>query len=128
MAGDPRLKGLFQEMWELHLEKGEGYGTEEDTYANLRGAEWIGLPAWKMCLVRASDKWARIQNHLTKEVIPGDSLDNDLRACAMYILYAKILYEEELNNAIANKVDVAHETIVLSPAPVVAFGGAQADS
>lgn len=82
-------------MWDLHIEKGEGYGTKEDTYANLRATAWLGLPAWKFCLVRASDKWARIQNHVQKGDIPGDSLENDIRDMAMYLLYAHILYLEE---------------------------------
>jgi hypothetical protein len=93
--GDPRFKALLDEEWELHQEKGAGYGTEQDTFANLRGGEWLGMPAWKMCLTRASDKWARIQNHVRKGDIPGDSLHNDLRDMAMYLNYAEILYEEE---------------------------------
>lgn len=93
-GGDPRFKALLAEEWELHVEKGKGYGTDEDTFANLRGSEWLGFPAWKMCLTRASDKWSRIQNHVQKGDIPGDSLHNDLRDMAMYLNYAEILYEE----------------------------------
>ena|SRR5215213_7842138 len=94
MAGDPRYKAFLDEQWELHKEKSAGYGTEDDPFANLRSTEWIGVPAWKMCLVKASDKWFRIQQHLAKGVIPGDSLENDLRDMANYLGYAKILYEE----------------------------------
>jgi hypothetical protein len=94
VAGDPRYKDLLDEMWALHQEKAEGYGTAADPLANLRGGEWLGFPAWKMALMRASDKWMRIQNHLQKGEIPGDSLHNDLRDMAAYLLLAELLRPE----------------------------------
>jgi len=97
-SGDPRYREFLDEQWRLHQEKSAGYGTPEDPFRNLRATEWLGFPAWKFCLVRASDKWARIQNHVKGmedgKPIPGDALENDMRDMANYLGYAKILYEE----------------------------------
>jgi len=55
---------LLEKMAELHKQKSAGYSGEDnpDPWANFRRSELFGVPAWKGCLVRMSDKFSRLVN------------------------------------------------------------------
>jgi hypothetical protein len=101
-SGDPRYRALLDEMWELHCEKADGYGSDNDPLANLRDAEEWGLPNFMGAFLRAGDKFKRLKNHVRKGTIPGDNLHNDARDGAAYLLLGLILWEEDQESKVAS--------------------------
>jgi hypothetical protein len=84
-------------MKDIHARKNAGYaGDCDDAWANFRYSELFGIPAFKGCLVRLSDKFIRIanltQNPKNEQV--GEAITDTLLDLANYAIIAICLYEE----------------------------------
>lgn len=84
------------------------YGSEEDSFANLRQGEKYGVPAWFSAWLRACDKLARIDQFIarvntlpageTREVLVNESFVDSLIDLANYALITCALYLEHVND------------------------------
>jgi hypothetical protein len=98
MPPSKRFMELTDMMRDIHKRKNAGYaGDCDDAWANFRYSELFGIPAFKGCLVRLSDKFIRIAN-LTKnpnnEQV-GEAITDTLLDLANYAVIAICLYEEQ---------------------------------
>jgi hypothetical protein len=96
-----RFHEIVNEMVELHDRKNRDYaGT--DYLSNFLMSERMGIPAWKGCLIRLSDKLSRVMNIAkTAEIAVSDETVVDtLTDLAVYAIITRILYE----NSRADKV------------------------
>ena len=98
--GHPMFYDLLFKMAEIHEIKNKGYGIG-DPLGNFKLCEQIGIPAWKGCLVRMGDKWARLNNLVIKvdnpefqDVVGMESLEDTLIDLANYALLCLILLRE----------------------------------
>lgn len=99
MPPSKRFMELTDSMRDIHKRKNAGYaGDCNDPWANFRYSELFGIPAFKGCLVRLSDKFIRIAN-LTKnpknEQV-GEAITDTLLDLANYAVIAICLYEESI--------------------------------
>lgn len=98
-ALNPRFFSLLQRMAELHNSKQHDYcGQGYDPLANLRASEALGIPAWKGCLVRMSDKWMRIRNFARQDVmaVKDESFIDTCLDLAVYALHEIVLFNEQV--------------------------------
>jgi len=92
--GHPKFYKILEELRELHSRKNHDYATSDDPLSNFKEAERLGIPAWKGCLIRMSDKWCRLIE-LSKKEGMNESIEDTLRDLAVYSIIAIILYEEK---------------------------------
>jgi hypothetical protein len=99
--GHPEFYELVWRMYEIHSIKNKGYGLNGNPLGNFMMSETFGVPAWKGCLVRMSDKWSRICNLTSKMNDPGykdavsmESIEDTLLDLANYSLLCLILLRE----------------------------------
>ena len=85
---------IKEEIGQLHQRKGADYGTDADPFANLRGAELFGLPAWVGVALRMQDKMARIQAFVKNGRLENESIEDTLLDIANYGQLALALYRE----------------------------------
>lgn len=94
---------ILDRMLQLHLSKNSDYGTGEDPWANLRGADEFGVPNWIGAAIRANDKVARIKTAATRSIMTGEtrlrheSIIDSFRDAANYFVIAEVLYREWLD-------------------------------
>lgn len=97
--GHPRFYELIDELAAMHAAKNAGYAGSDnpDPLANFRKCEKFGISAFQGCLVRLSDKFARVTNLAKKPTDEqvGESITDTLKDLASYALLAICLYEEE---------------------------------
>ncbi len=93
---EERFHQIVNEMVELHDKKNHDYAGEEYLSNFLMCEKYIGVPAWVGCIIRLSDKMARIMNLAkTDEVSVGDETITDtLMDLAVYAIITRILYED----------------------------------
>jgi len=98
--GHPNFYWQLIRMCEIHNIKNKGYGLG-DPLGNFRMCEQIGIPAWKGCWVRMSDKWARLTNLIAKmddknfqDAIKMESIEDTLIDLANYAVLCLILFKE----------------------------------
>lgn len=92
---NPKFHKLIEEIKQLHDRKNNDYSTSADPLSNFRECEKFGLPAWKGCLVRMSDKWSRIVQLSSKEAaVKEESIIDTLKDLATYSLICILLFEE----------------------------------
>jgi len=91
-----RVTELLQELQALHDAKNHDYAHSADVFANFREAERLGISPFVGCLVRMSDKWARICNlaRYGDPAVRSETIVDTLRDLAVYCLIAIALYEE----------------------------------
>lgn len=98
-SGHPMFFELLGELAAMHEQKNAGYaGREnEDPLANFRVSKRLGVPAWRGCLVRWSDKVERVFNLVAdpENEQVGESLRDTLMDCAAYCLLTIILSSEQ---------------------------------
>ncbi|RLF68082.1 MAG: hypothetical protein DRN26_00615 [Thermoplasmata archaeon] len=96
MPGHPRFYILLQEIKELHNKKNADYSEEGNPLSNFYECEKFGIPAWKGCLVRISDKTSRIFRLAAKgkAEVKEESIIDTLKDLAVYSLICIILYEQ----------------------------------
>ena len=92
-----RYLNLLKTMEVLHRNKNAGYaGDSPDPWANFRMSEAFGVPAYKGCLVRMSDKYIRVTNLVKNPDNDkvGENIIDTLFDLAAYALIAICLLEE----------------------------------
>ena len=94
--GHPQFYELLEEMKRIHSKKNHDYAGTENPFKNFRISEDIGIPAWKGCLIRMSDKFSRICNFAKKEQykVKDENIEDTLMDLAIYALIDIILYRE----------------------------------
>jgi hypothetical protein len=94
--GHPMFYELLKKMGEIHDAKNHDYSEgAKDPFSNFRMSENFGIPAWKGCLVRISDKYSRITQLSTKEAkVKDESIEDTLIDLANYALICIILRRE----------------------------------
>jgi len=93
-GGDPRFRAILAEMLALHIKKGKDYGTNVDIFANVRGSEELGIPAWKGVLVRSMDKVKRLCNAAKGAKMANESVEDSWIDLANYAVIGLITYKE----------------------------------
>ena len=90
---------LIDELKEIHSLKNHDYAGVEDPLKNFRMCEDIGVPSWKGCLIRISDKFSRLCSFAKKEEykVKDENIEDTLKDLAIYALICIILYRERLN-------------------------------
>lgn len=89
---------LCDQLKEMHRRKSSDYGCPSgtDPLANIRrGAEFVGIPAWKGAMVRLSDKVTRLATFNATGSLSCESLEDNLFDLASYSLLALLLHREE---------------------------------
>lgn len=99
MGANKRFIELLDELKSVHVAKSAGYAGRDnpDAFANFRLSQVFGVTQFKGCLVRLSDKFARVGNLIqdpSNDMI-GESVKDNLLDLASYALIAYVLYEEE---------------------------------
>ena len=91
---------LLTEISLLHSNKNHDYSGEGDPFQNFKESEKMGIPAWKGCLVRISDKFSRICNFANSEelLVKDESVEDTLKDLAVYALICIILYRERIKD------------------------------
>ena len=94
--GDPRFYQILDELAELHSCKNHDYAGE-DPLSNFRLAERMGIPAWKGCLVRMSDKISRLWSFAKKGKleVKDESVIDTAKDLAVYSILMILLYLED---------------------------------
>ena len=93
-----RVQPLVEDMKALHIRKANGYSgvDEPDTWKNFRGASDYGATPFQGCMIRESDKTARIKSLLKNPEVAGDeSIEDTLMDRAAYNLIAICLYRRK---------------------------------
>lgn len=90
-----RFHAVLAEIGELHDRKGQDYGTDEDSFANVRASTEFGIPAWVGALVRGNDKVTRLKTFVKKGVLANESVEDSLLDLATYALIALVLFREQ---------------------------------
>lgn len=93
-TGSARFHEILSELGQLHDKKQADYGTDSDPFANVRGSEEWGVPAWVGALVRGNDKIRRLQAMVRKGRLENESVEDSMRDLAVYSIIALVLYEE----------------------------------
>lgn len=96
-TADPkRLGELLDEMRRVHDAKNHDYAGSDDPLANFRLCEAMGLPAWKGCLVRITDKVSRLQSFARQGelMVEDESVLDTLLDLANYAILCRVLFEE----------------------------------
>jgi hypothetical protein len=86
---------LLEELRTLHLSKSQDYGSESDPLANIRqGAEFVGIEAWRGCMVRVADKVQRLKTYCRTGRLVHEGVRDTLLDLAAYSLLAIVLFDE----------------------------------
>jgi len=90
-----RFREIVKEMVELHDRKNRDYAGSEYLSNFLMCEQHMGIPAWKGCIIRLSDKMSRLMNIAkTDEIAVSDETVTDtLMDLAVYAIVTRILYE-----------------------------------
>lgn len=89
-----RFEELLKEINDLYQCKRNDYGSD-DGLGNFHEARKMGLEPWKGCLVRMSDKIARLYSFAKKGHLENESFRDSAIDLAVYSLLLVILFEEE---------------------------------
>lgn len=85
----------LDELWELHLSKGQDYGSEDDPLANIRNsAAFVGIEPWRGAMVRLSDKVTRLATFNRTGRLRHEGVLDTLLDLAGYALLAAVLFEQ----------------------------------
>lgn len=90
-----RFHEIVKEMVELHDRKNRDYAGGEYLSNFMMCEKHMGIPAWKGCIIRLSDKMSRLMNIArTEEIAVNDETMTDtLMDLAVYAIITRILYE-----------------------------------
>jgi hypothetical protein len=90
-----RFLDLLDEMRRLHESKSADYGSETDPLANIRqGAEFVGIEAWRGCMVRIADKVQRLKTYCRTGRLVHEGVRDTLLDLSAYSLLAIVLFDE----------------------------------
>ena len=86
---------LLEELRSLHISKSADYGSQSDPLANIRqGAEFVGIEAWRGCMVRVADKVQRLKTYCRTGRLVHEGVRDTLLDLAAYSLLAIVLFDE----------------------------------
>jgi len=91
-----RFHEIVKEMVELHDRKNHDYGGNEYLSNFMMCEKHMGFPAWKGCIIRLSDKMARLMNiaRIEEIAVSDESVADTLTDLAVYAIITRILYED----------------------------------
>lgn len=92
--GSERFHEILRELGELHDLKQRDYGTEEDSFANIRASKEWGAAPWVGAMIRATDKLRRLQKFARCGELANEAVEDSFRDLAVYAVIALVLYEE----------------------------------
>ncbi len=104
-----KFHDTLAEMGELHDRKQADYGRPAtgsdggDPFANIRGIEAFGLPAWAGSAVRMGDKMRRIEAAVRGQHLQNESIEDSFLDIAVYAIIGLILLREENEKPNKNK-------------------------
>ena len=110
-----RFHEILRELGELHDKKQKDYGAAGDPFANIRASSNWGVAPWVGALIRAGDKFKRLQQYAASGSLANEGAEDSFRDLAVYAIIALVLWEEE-----AAKKPV-HEVIDQLPAGDISF-------
>lgn len=93
--GNRQYLSILRELSWIHQLKGADYGTEQDSFANVRSAQEFGVPDWIGTSIRANDKMQRIKSFCLRRSLMNESLEDAYKDLASYAIISLILYREE---------------------------------
>ena len=93
-SGDEKFEQRLLALARLHELKARDYGSEDDSYANVRSSAEFGVPAWIGALVRLNDKVTRLKQFARRGSLANESAVDSMRDIAVYAVIAEILYGE----------------------------------
>jgi hypothetical protein len=90
---------FYQMLWGAaitHHSKNQDYATKEDPFKNFRVGEPLGIPAYRMALLRILEKVARVTNLEAKTDVPAtaESVEDTLLDIAVLALITITLRQE----------------------------------
>ncbi len=90
-----RFHEIVKEMVEIHDRKNHDYAGSEYLSNFMMCEQHMGFPAWKGCIIRLSDKMARLMNIArTEEIsVSHETVIDTLTDLAVYAIITRILYE-----------------------------------
>jgi len=105
LYGDPEFYQLLKELAELHSNKNHDYAGD-DPLSNFLLSEKMGIPAWKGCLVRMSDKISRLWSFASKDkfLVKDESVIDTAKDLAIYSLLLILLYKRERRKKNENRM------------------------
>jgi hypothetical protein len=91
-----RFHKIVKEMVDLHDKKNRDYAGNEYLSNFLMCERHIGVPAWIGCIIRLSDKMARLMNIARDDEISvsGETVADTLMDLAIYAIISRIFYED----------------------------------
>lgn len=97
LSGSPRFYDLLWKAALTHHVKNHDYATVEDPFKNFRAGECIGVPAYKLALLRLLEKMARVENLEAKGGVDasGEAVEDTLLDIAVLALIVSALREEQ---------------------------------
>jgi hypothetical protein len=89
-----------EDMLRTYEAKDQDYASNGKPMGNLRGSEFLGIPAWKAVLLRMSDKKQRISSFINrgKFEVDDEKITDTLIDLANYALLGLILFLEVYDN------------------------------
>jgi hypothetical protein len=94
-----RFHAFLREAGELHDMKQADYGRGDDPFANVRGSEEWGVRGWLGAMVRANDKIRRLQTYARTGSLKNEGVVDSFMDLAVYALIARVLFEQEQEEA-----------------------------
>jgi hypothetical protein len=116
VPGHPGYLKILEEMRLLHEKKAADYGSKADPFKNIRAATCLGIEPWKAALLRARDKWSRIEAYIENGSLQNESLEDSLMDGAAYFLIALAMRREKLGIPLnLKKMSDAEDSGLLDP-------------
>lgn len=87
---------ILKEMEELHRKKSQDYGSEKDTFSNIReSAQGVKIEPWRAAILRMLDKVHRIERFCQVGGLHNESVEDTLLDLASYAMIALALRREK---------------------------------
>lgn len=90
----PSFVDIMAELNEMQLRKGNDYGTETDSLADIVSSKEFGIDPWLNAIVRINSKIARLKSYVIKGALSNESVDDSMVDIAVYAIHAIRLYRE----------------------------------
>lgn len=98
VGGHPMFNPLLFEMSKIHASKNKDYAADKPL-SNLRSCEALGIPAYKGCFIRLTDKYQRAANLIASGEGPNvkdETIEDTLIDLSIYSLLTIILLREKM--------------------------------
>lgn len=91
----PEYRQQLDDLEKNHDTKGQDYSRPDQPYSNIRSAERWRVEAWRYCLVRAGEKFNRLQNFAEGKALNHESAESNLMEIADLCLMARMFLQQE---------------------------------